>query len=966
MFEAVATPAKGGCPSEDLFADFVADQLDVSLRAELQTHFDDCERCTDTLGLMIGAFDDGTGGSLSGEVTGGDSPAISSVSGAFAGRYEIRECVGLGAGGTVYAAYDPELERIVALKVLRGGGETREDGSTRPEAKWTREAKTMAKVVHPNVVAVHDVGVADEHVFIATEFVEGGSLDDWFKESKRSWSEVVAVFVEAGRGLAAIHDCGLVHRDFKPHNVLVGRDGRPRVTDFGLARLLPGLDEFADQQTAEHVLASVELDETIATRTRTGMVVGTPAYMSPEQWRSQPADARSDQFSFCVALYQGLTGRRPFGGRTSLQLAERVANGEVAPFGNDPRVPRWLRRIVMRGLSVVPDDRFASMNAMLEALADGPHRARRRWTTAGLIAGFVSVAGLGYAVASLPDEETCEADTERFSGIWDPQVRAELTAQWTDTALTARVTGSLDEFVDAWSAVSLELCRVASTDGKSDERLHQLQRSCLNRQRDQFAAVVSVLPTLKTHQTLDVVDTLPSPADCSDGAALDRIEPKWTSPEARGLAAQMAGELAKTESLRAAGRFEDALALAEELVARADANGDPALRAEALTQLGLTQSSSKKGNEAAATLRDAVWAAEASGHVRMATNAWIEIVEVVGGLNEDFEEAERALERADAVAHRLGDEEQLIHVQSSRGLLLSMQGKYTEALDVQQRATARAMESLGPRDLQVARMQLNLAAVLSHLGRIDEALVHALEGVSIFETEVSPMHAELAECLNTVAVLQIQQQDYEAARATYKRALEIARANFPADSLLFASMYSNVAHIDLAEKKYDSAIAAYEKVLGLYRTGHGAVHPEVGLTLHNLAGAIDDSGDSSKAIELYREALEIRLATSGPAHPGTANTQHNLGLAMFSSGEVDAGIEMMEKARLVRERLKVDPFKQASTRFMLARAYSKRGEEAKAIEYAERAVQLLHSIAPRRSSIREHIEAWLVKHRAAQ
>lgn len=952
--------AAGDCPDEGVLADFVSGGLDDDERDELREHFDACPRCSDTLALMVGAFDDGTGQSLTGTAT-GNHPALTTLSGPFAGRYEIRECVGFGAGGTVYAAYDPELERVVALKVLRGSSETREDGSTRPDTKWTREAKTTAKVVHPNVVAVHDVGVAGEHVFIATEFVAGGSLEEWVREREHEWREVLDLFVPCAEGLAAIHACGLVHRDFKPHNVLVGRDGRPRVTDFGLARLLPEAEDFEDHPTAEHVLASVEIGETIATRTRTGMLVGTPAYMSPEQWRGRPADARSDQFSYCVALYEALWGRRPFGGKSSLELSERVCEGRMLPIPPGSKVPRWLERVVMRGLSVDPAQRFSSMRALLDAIADGPRRAGRRRMVAVLTAGFVGVAGMGYALASIP-EEACTRDDGRFAGVWDESMRAEIEGRWPDVAFGKMVSAQLDDLVEQWHAANGELCRAAKVEGRLSERQHELRVSCLDRRVAEVQAATQVLRSTDAQRALNVVGTVGSPERCGDAEELARIEPAWTDSESRVLAAQMAGELARVESLRAAGEFDAALELGRTLVERADEDGDPALRAEALTELGLTLSSTRQGHDAVKVLRDAVWAAEASGHVRQATNAWIELVEVMAGITEDYDEAERALERADAAAHRLGDPEQVVHVASARGLLMSARGDYDDALRTHLKVIEDAEKVFGERDPQIARMHMNVAAVLSHLGRVPEALEHAFTGVEIFETEVSPVHPELVEFLNTVGALQLQMRDIPAARETYARALKIAETGLDAGDRYFATLYSNLAHADIAEGKPEAAIGQYQKALDIYREAHGENHPDIALTLHNLAGAIDDAGDQERAIEIYRDALRIRIETLGEEHPGTAATQHNLGLLLFSTGNVDDGIAMMEKARATREEAGIDPFKRATTRFMLARAYREKGEHETAEAYAREAVVQLQKIAPRRKDILEHIEAWLAKY----
>ena len=241
----------------------------------------------------------------------------------------------------------------------------------------------MAKLSHANVVAVHDAGTFEGRVFVAMEFVDGATLKDWLAEKPRARPEILAVFERAARGLAAAHAAGLVHRDFKPHNVMVGKDGDVRVMDFGLAREIN--DTSADDALGPEA-ASGDL-----TLTRTGELVGTPLYMAPEQFRAQRTDARTDQFSFCVALYQALYGAHPFGGGTFEDLATHVLAGDVLPPPAKHDVPTWLRRVLLRGLALEPAARWPSMAALLEALAQDPARARRRWG---------AIAGVGLLVAA--------------------------------------------------------------------------------------------------------------------------------------------------------------------------------------------------------------------------------------------------------------------------------------------------------------------------------------------------------------------------------------------------------------------------------------------------------------------------------------------------------------------------------------------------------------------------------------
>jgi cysteine-rich repeat protein len=293
------------------------------------------------------------------------------------GRYRIVRLIGGGGGGQVYEAADPQLGRAVALKL------TRVPMAEGPEV--VGEARALARLSHPNVVEVHDAGIWEERAFVVMALVEGISLARWLEEAPRGWREVVARFIEAARGLAAAHAAGLVHRDFKPDNVIVGADGRTRVADFGLAH------------PSGHAPAAAA-----------GRVAGTPAYMAPEQFVGEAADARTDQFSFCVAFYWALYGQHPFHeeslpGATVLSMAREVIAGRPRRPPPRSRVPRWLERLLHRGLNPDPPARFASMDALLEELERGlgnpdEERRRLRRRLAAGAAGVLALAGVGLAL----------------------------------------------------------------------------------------------------------------------------------------------------------------------------------------------------------------------------------------------------------------------------------------------------------------------------------------------------------------------------------------------------------------------------------------------------------------------------------------------------------------------------------------------------------------------------------------
>ncbi|MCY1053592.1 serine/threonine-protein kinase [Nannocystis sp. SCPEA4] len=310
------------------------------------------------------------------------------------GRFAVLRTLGEGGMGVVYAAYDEELDRRIAIKVLR-------DATPDPNARdrMVREAQAMARLSHPNVVQVHEIGQQSGQIYVAMEFVKGMTLRTWLSEQARSWREIRDMFVQAGRGLAAAHAEGLVHRDFKPENVLIGSDGRARVADFGLAgaagtpaALENGPDSVA-LRLGRHNAFSTSL-------TLDGTIMGTPAYMSPEQHRGLHTDAGTDQFSFCVALWGALYRQPPFAGNNLLDLADSVCTGAlVKPPPSE--VPAFIHDALVRGLAVEPGKRHPSMDALLAELTrDLAVAAPSRWRAVGLAVAAAAVAAVAVLFAT--------------------------------------------------------------------------------------------------------------------------------------------------------------------------------------------------------------------------------------------------------------------------------------------------------------------------------------------------------------------------------------------------------------------------------------------------------------------------------------------------------------------------------------------------------------------------------------
>ncbi|MFT3696999.1 MAG: serine/threonine-protein kinase [Kofleriaceae bacterium] len=342
------------------------------------------------------------------------------------GRFIVTGELGSGGMGVVYSAHDRELDRRVALKVLRAAAATEEE-----RMRMLREGQAMARVTHPNVITVYEVGVEGNLVFLAEELLDAGTLGSWLDKQQRGEKDIVDKFIAAGHGLAAAHKAGLVHRDFKPDNVLLGKDGRVRVSDFGLARALgPDEENLPAATRANMARAQMDLSRSpMSPLTRTGAVMGTPMFMAPEQHLGERADERSDQFAFCVALYRALYGDWPFPGKTSVALADAVIGGRMQK--PPKQIPARLRKILLRGLATKPADRYPNMDALLADLSAAPSRRGRTMLFAAL--GLVVIAGgvVGGWALKQHEETIAAPPLPKF----DPKMTPDKSVEWFSLAV---------------------------------------------------------------------------------------------------------------------------------------------------------------------------------------------------------------------------------------------------------------------------------------------------------------------------------------------------------------------------------------------------------------------------------------------------------------------------------------------------------------------------------------------------
>ena len=489
-------------------------------------------------------------------------------------KYRVVRRLGEGAMGVVYEGRDEDLERTVALKVIQADALLAGDA----EARFRREAKALARLSHPNVVTIHEIGEHADQIFIAMELVVGRTLRSWLSERPTPrWQDCLQVFLAAGRGLGAAHDAGLVHRDFKPANCMVGDDGRVRVLDFGLARGTAVVDTTT---SAHDTPSSAPLDSAL---TATGALVGTPAYMAPEQLRGSSVDAASDQFAFCVALYEGLVGVRPFSGSSAYALYEDVRRGSPRPPESArTNVPAGLMQIVLRGVAYEPDARWPDMHALLEALAAFPVR-RRRLRLAAIGGLAATIAGTGLVFAAQP--EPCAVEASMEVPGWAPEERAVVRSAVLSDGERARPAWetfdrAAERWAETWLEMRLEGCLDARVRGRTTEGGYARQASCLDQRARRFSVYADELAS-KEAAWLSVdrfAAALPSLDECRNPTRLLSIDPP--SPAVADAVGEVRDTLDRAFALHVAGPVAEAQAQGDAAWARARELDSPQLRAE--------------------------------------------------------------------------------------------------------------------------------------------------------------------------------------------------------------------------------------------------------------------------------------------------------------------------------------------------------------------------------------------------
>jgi serine/threonine protein kinase/tetratricopeptide (TPR) repeat protein len=816
------------CPDEETLLAFVEGRQTAAVRDSTATHLDGCHTCRDVVAMVAPAILSLT------TLANGPAPKPKEgselVRGATVGRYVVLSLVGRGGMGEVYAAYDPELDRKIALKLLLSARGT---DNARAQARLLREAKAIAKLSHPNVIVVYDAGTFEDRVFVGMEFVEGQTVKDWLSEKPRSRSEILEIFTSAARGLGAAHAAGLVHRDFKPHNVMVGKDGTVRVMDFGLARQI-GVE--GDPRPPAETQSDVEVKGEVDL-TRTGELLGTPLYMAPEQFKAERTDARTDQFSFCVALYGALYGAHPFGGTTLQSLIADVLAGKVHPAPPKHDVPAWLRRVLLRGLSVDPAARWPSMDDLIAELARDPARSRQRWALAAGAA--LSVAAVAFTVArgSHRSDSLCRGGPARLVGLWEPASAPSSARPHRDTMHAAflatglrtasetwdRVAALLDRYTTGWLGMYHEACEAAQVRGEQSAETLDLRMTCLEQRRTALAALTDVLATADSvvvDSAVNAANALPAVDACADLKLLRAAVAPPRDEKTRARVEDVRTRTIRAKALKDTGKLQEASRLGPALVEEARAIGYKPLLAEVLVTVGEFHEGPTFEPQSNKILEEGVWTAVASHRDDLAAEAAALLIGNDGYLAGRIEDGLRWVQITEALLDRLGEGHDRLRAWSlqAQANIKIRQHDFQTALALTKQAVALKEKALTPDHPDIALSILSLAEVLHAAGKDEDALV------------------------------------------ANDRALTILVRAYGENAVTVAQVLSNRGEYLVSLGRAGEAVPIFRDALALWEAQVGHDHPYLAYPLTGLGQALLATNRGAAAIELLERARRLREA----------------------------------------------------------------------------------------------------------
>jgi tetratricopeptide (TPR) repeat protein len=854
---------------------------------------------------------------------------VSFEPGTLIGRFVVLAPLGAGGMGIVHLAYDPKLDRKIALKFLH-------EQSADRTARLLREAQALGRLSHPNVVAIHDVGTHDEHVWLAMEYVEGETLTAWVGSGSRTrpWRSVLELLLAAGGGVAAVHAAGLVHRDLKPSNFMIGKDGRVRLMDFGLVR---GVVK-EDDPSSPSASTSASSKELYTTLTQSGELIGTPAYMTPEQFLGHGVDARTDQFSFCVVAWRALYGQRPFAGESVAELRYAVIRGRRRPPPRGSRVPSWLRDVIARGLAVDPADRWPSMQALLDALASGRRRARVRRLAAGLAGiAMLGVAGYGYerwdhARAVAEQVAACEAEGRAIDEVWNDEVCANLEQAFASSEspiaddVWARVRPRLDDYAKGWAEARTQACNESEVEGVRTRESAEFARSCLDERRTTLAEYTKILGGIEANRvstSLTTLARLEPPATCLDPHTLARRIPAPDEPQTRARVEALREQLARIDALVQMRMLDDADREATSAYAEAQALGWPPIEAEAGFRLGAAKLSRSENVAAAEILEHTMFLAAEQGHDALAVDAAAYLV---------FSAYEQG--------------------QHQDGLRW---GRFGSTI------VARSEVDLA---LAEAHLLHGIASVHEGIGALDESMALWERVIATYERTLPADHPDMGAALVSACLVEGKRGRLESAVALCQRSLDIVNKSLPANHSVRSQVLNIMGSLYLDAGEPKRALPYFHDGLAIAEATLPADHPDLGHFYCNIGASHLLNGDADEALPELDRALELFTRVLTPDNAILGYPLEIKGRALTELGRLPEAIELLERAVAVRSGENGNPTLASMSRYYLARALvADPATHARALEVARQALQGLRDSGGSPEQIAT-VEGWLTEQEA--
>jgi tetratricopeptide (TPR) repeat protein/predicted Ser/Thr protein kinase len=856
----------------------------------------------------------------------------------FAG-FQVRGILGRGAMGVVYEAWDATLERRVALKLLRSP-------SRRAAERLLREARALARLDHPGVVRIWAADVHRGAVYIAMELIEGQNLREWMK-SPRSWAEVLSVMIGAGRGLAAAHAAGVIHRDFKPENVLVGWDAQARVLDFGIARIssahpdhLSYTSDGSGTRDGEATCAAEPLSGSFASLdaidasddqlTEVGSLIGTLLYMAPEQHARERADERSDQFGFCTTLFEALYGRHPFPARTIEQLAMRVSEGQISFPDDRAKIPRWLEKVIVRGLSPQREDRFPNMEALIDALERHPSRRRRRNRVLTVAAVALAAVTLGVMVPRKDAPDPCADVGHEIDEVLGDEARDRISARF--AALDGRWAGELGERVDdaldgwtgRWVEARTEVCQSRHAHREAT-LLDRRREACLAAQLAQVGALGEVLTEAGSRtltNTEHLLAALPDPGLCMGE------EPPQGQPQLEGQE-QLVAELAELYWLSLAeGGDSQTRTRAERLVEQARAlPSEPhaqSLLADALIVLAHTQIVDGDLGLAEAHLREAGRTAERIEADGIRARAIVDLGWTLANTPSRADDAVIVLEDAAALLERTGNPgfERERH-QQALGEALLASGDHQRARAVFEAMLVESNAAGNPQAKAFAHATtlMGLSRVASAEGKHASALEYAEQALAAAERKLGDNHPVLAAALTNIGQAHVELGNHEAARAALERSIALRRTQLQGESTAgnrsrLAEVLIDLANLDSMSGNGEAAANGYREALALVPESD---YSNRALALFNLGVDHQIAGRSEQALANYQEALRLAERVHAMDSKQVVGARLGVGIMLVNLGRPAEARGPLERCEADWPPSMVDTADEGELRFGLAR-----------------------------------------------